>query len=169
MTTRAPEVPACTSDAAALAVSAVDPPSAMLVAVAAPRTGVVKVWMAVQVCTKLSSAMVPVLAGRLAVTDPRAPATVPSVTVPLVALPNAMVPIVPDAPRVGVAVNAGLAPARTWPAAPVIEMFPLAAVIASGRDAVTAGVPLDVPAVHVGVPAVACGTMISDPEVEPRS
>src|SRR5208283_3010302 len=112
-----------------------------------------------------------VLAGRLAVTAPRAPATVPSVTVPDVALPKAKVPTVPEAPSVGVAVKAGPAPASTCPAAPVTEMapaaliatgavplrappfvvvaqvvqviLPVAATMARGAEAVTAGVPLE--------------------------
>ena len=155
------------------------------------------VCAAVHVCAKLVSAMTPVLAGRVAVTEPSAPVVGDSVTVPEVAFPKAMVPSVPLAPRVGVAVNAGLAPANTCPAAPVIEtapaaetatgavpviapppllvtqvvqfMLPVDVVIASGELAVTAGVPLDVPAIQVGVPAVACGWMASVPEVEPRS
>ena len=100
-------------------------------------------------------------------TDPRAPVTAPRVTVPLVAFPKASVPIVPEAPNVGVAVNAGVDPARTCPAAPVIEIFPVAVVMESGADAVTAGVPEDVPRVSVGVPAVACGVMVAAPEELP--
>jgi hypothetical protein len=77
-------------------------------------------------------------------------------------------PVVLDAtPIVGVAVNAGPEPARTLPAAPVIVILPVAVVIASGELAVTAGVPLEVPAVHVGVLAVACVVIVSAPLVPP--
>lgn len=138
---------------------------------------------------------VSVAAGRLTLTAPSAPVTVWSVTVPDVAFPKASVPGVPDAPKVGVAVNAGDAPANIWPAAPVMEtapaaltatgavpliappplevthvaqvMLPVAVVIANGELAVTAGVPLEVPAVQVGVPAAACGAIVSAPEDEP--
>ena len=109
----------------------------------------------------------PVFAGKDAVTLPSGPVTVPSVTVPLEAFPNAIVPSVPEAPSVGVAVNAGLDPARTCPAAPVITMLPVAVVIESGEDAVTTGVPLEVPAVHVGVPAVAWVVIVNAPLVPP--
>ena len=51
-----------------------------------------KVCVAEKVWLRLVSAMVPVLAGRLAVTVPRAPVTVWSVTLPDVALLNANVP-----------------------------------------------------------------------------
>lgn len=47
------------------------------------------------------------------------------------------------------------------------EILPVAVEIASGVDAVTAGVPLAVPAVHVGVPAVACVVTVNAPEVPP--
>jgi len=47
------------------------------------------------------------------------------------------------------------------------EMFPVADVIASGEEAVTAGVPLLDPAVHVGVPAAKGVVMESDPLVPP--
>jgi hypothetical protein len=51
------------------------------------------------------SSAVPVIAGRLKVTDPSAPVTGWMVTVPEVALPIVSDPRVPDAPRVGVAVH----------------------------------------------------------------
>src|SRR5579885_3129036 len=59
-----------------------------------------KVCASVQVCARFVSAMVPVLAGRLAVTVPSAPVTGCSVTVPDVALPIVTEPGVPDAPKV---------------------------------------------------------------------
>ena len=77
----------------------------------------VKVWAAVHVSAKFNSDTVPVLAGREAVTVPRAPVTVWRVTRPEVAFPKATLPGVPEAPRVGVAVKDGVAPARTPPAA----------------------------------------------------
>ena len=101
----------------------------------------------------------------------------------------------PATPNVGVLVKAGPEPARTWPATPVIDttpaaltatgavpeiapppldvtqvaqvIFPVAVVMANGEEAVTAGVPLDVPAVHVGVPATACVVTVSAPLVLP--
>jgi len=63
------------------------------------------VCKALNVCARFVSAMVPVLAGRLAVTEPKAPVTGSRVTVPLVAFPIVMLPSVPDAPNVGVAVQ----------------------------------------------------------------
>lgn len=74
--------------------------------------------MALHVWAKFNSAIVPALAGRLAVTDPSAPVTGCSVTVPLVALPKATEPAVPEAPsdkapalNVAFASVAGAAPA----------------------------------------------------------
>ena len=88
-------------------------------------------------------------------TAPSAPVTVPSVTVPLVAFPKAIVPTVPDAPSVGVAVKAGEAPANTWPAAPVMETAP-AAETAIGAVPVIAPPPEEVTHVaQVSVPVVA--------------
>src|SRR5271157_4462976 len=55
--------------------------------------------MADQVSARLSSARVPVLAGREAVTEPRAPATGERVIVPDVALPKVTEPRVPEDPR----------------------------------------------------------------------
>lgn len=46
-------------------------------------------------------------------------------------------------------------------------IFPVAVVMTSGLDAVTAGVPDDVPAVQRGVPAAACVLMVSAPDVLP--
>lgn len=90
-----------------------------------------KVWTAVHDCARFNSAMVPVLAGKLAVTAPRAPVTGDSVTVPEVALPIVSVPSVPLAPKVGVAVNAPVVPFGICPAAPVSEIAP-AALTATG-------------------------------------
>lgn len=67
---------------------------------------------------------------------PRAPVTGSSVIVPDVALPKVILPSVPLAPSVGVAVNAGDAPASISPATPVIEMFP--AETCNGDESVTA-------------------------------
>jgi hypothetical protein len=39
------------------------------------------------------------------------------------------------APSAGVAVNAGDAPARTWPAAPVMEITPVVVLTATGEVA----------------------------------
>ena len=95
------------------------------------------------------------MAGKLAVTLPSAPVTVPSVTVPLVAFPSARVPTVPDAPSVGVAVKAGDAPANTCPAAPVMDTAP-AALTAIGAVPVIAPPPDEVTQVaQVSVPVVA--------------
>jgi hypothetical protein len=52
-----------------------------------------------QVWIRFNSAMVPVLAGRLAVTVPRAPVTGCKVSTPDVALPIATEPAVPETPR----------------------------------------------------------------------
>src|SRR5690242_7757357 len=49
-------------------------------------------WITLKLLLTLFSAIVPVFAGRLAVTDPKAPVTVLIVTVPEVALPRAMLP-----------------------------------------------------------------------------
>lgn len=46
-------------------------------------------------------------------------------------------------------------------------IFPVAVVIARGLDAVTTGVPDEVPAVQRGVPATAWGFMVSAPDVLP--
>ena len=90
------------------------------------------------------------------------------VTVPLVVPASLSCPVATlEAPRVGVAVKAGPAPPRTCPATPVMLMLPVAVVIARGAEAVTAGVPLDVPAVQVGVEAVACGEIVRAPLVDP--
>ena len=91
----------------------------------------------------------------------------------------------PSVPSDGVAVNAGPAPAKTCPAAPVMDMappeetatgaipdsappdvvvahvgqvrFPVVALSTSGDDAPTAKVPVVLGRVRVGDPAVACG------------
>jgi hypothetical protein len=44
-------------------------------------------------------------------------------------------------------------------------IFPVAVVIFKGAEAVTAGVPDEVPAVHVGVPATACVVIARLPDV----
>lgn len=88
----------------------------------------------------------------------------------LEALRKPRVPVVVDAtPSTGVGVNAGVDPPRIWPAAPVIAILPVAELMLSGAEAVTAGVPEPVPAVHVGVPAVACGVIVRAPLAEPSS
>jgi len=46
-------------------------------------------------------------------------------------------------------------------------ILPVAVVMANGEDAVTAGVPEEVPRVMVGVPAAACTVMFAVPEVDP--
>lgn len=78
------------------------------------------------------TAIVPVAAGRLTVTAPKVPVTGVKVMLPLVVFANAIDPTTdPAVPRVGVAVKAGPAPARTCPATPVIEIAP-AALTATG-------------------------------------
>ena len=59
-----------------------------------------KVWRAVHVCARFSSATVPVFAGKEAVTVPKAPATVPRLTKPEEEFPKERVPAVPLAPIV---------------------------------------------------------------------
>jgi hypothetical protein len=63
-----------------------------------------------------------------------------------------------------------------WLVVPVTEvtqvehvMLPVEVVMARGELAVTAGVPLLVPRVIVGVPAAACGVMMAVPLVEPTN
>jgi len=68
---------------------------------------------------------VPTAAGSRSVVLPSAPVTAESFTVPLVALPNASVPGVPDPPRVGVAVQGAadvLVPFGTPPTTTVFEI-----------------------------------------------
>ena len=109
----------------------------------------------------------PALVGSFIVHDPAASMT-DSTTVPLVVPTKLREPVVELAtPSVGVAVKAGPDPARTSPATPVMLIFPVAEVIASGEEAVTAGVPEDVPNVIVGVPAAACGVMVTAPLDDP--
>jgi hypothetical protein len=97
-----------------------------------------------------------------------AASTTERVTVPLVVPTKFRAPVVVAAmPIVGVAVKAGPDPAKTLPAAPVTVMFPVAVVIARGEEAVTTGVPLEVPHVTVGVPAAACGVIVTAPEELP--
>ncbi len=97
-----------------------------------------------------------------------ATAAVCKVTVPLVAPERANVPaVVPATPRVGVAVNAGVAPARTCPAAPAIEIAPVVALMDSGAEAVDTSVPLAFGSVRVGEPAVACAVIVAVPLVAP--
>jgi hypothetical protein len=68
---------------------------------------------------------------------------------------------------VGVAVKAGPAPARTWPAAPVIDRAPVVALKLNGEEAETAKVPLALGSVSVGVPAIACAVIVAVPVVPP--
>lgn len=98
---------------------------------------------------------VPPDVGSFIVQVPAASATV-KVTVPDVVPAIFNCPVAELAkPMVGVDVKAGPAPARTVPAAPVMVTLPVLEAIASGAEAVTAGVPEAVPKVIVGVPAVA--------------
>jgi hypothetical protein len=74
--------------------------------------------------------MVPVVSGKVkvAATVPEAGLKVTTPVLPLFA--NAKVPVaVLATPNVGVAVNAGEAPAKTCPAAPVIEIAPVEAIL----------------------------------------
>ena len=48
-------------------------------------------------------------------------------------------------------------------------ILPVVALMASGVDAVTAGVPVPVPQVTVGVPATAGTVSVTVPEVDPLS
>lgn len=110
---------------------------------------------------------VPPEVGSFMVHVPAASATV-NVTVPEVVPANLTCPVaVEAAPSVGVAVNAGPEPPRTCPATPVMDTCPVDAETARGDAAVVTMVPLDVPMVNVGVPAVAWGVMVADPEVLP--
>lgn len=77
-----------------------------------------KVCKAEKVCARLVSAIVPVLAGRLAVTVPKAPGTGCKVSTPEVAFPMATLPAVPLTPSVSApAVAVKLAPPATVVAA----------------------------------------------------
>src|SRR6185437_10362474 len=91
-----------------VAPAAVTPPIEILVP---------KVCSPLQACAMLVSAICPVLAGRVAVTVPSAPATGSSVTRPEVALPMVSEPSVPEAPSVGEEVATGFVaePTRIWP------------------------------------------------------
>ena len=93
-----------------------------------------------------------------------------TVTVAPVAPPLAKpkVPVVVAfTPSVGVAVKAGVAPARICPAAPVIEIAPVVELIERGAEAVETSVPLVLGSVSVGVPAAACAVMVAVPLVAP--
>jgi hypothetical protein len=145
-----------------------------LVPVATPRDGVVKegdvpsTILPDPVVEFPRTVIVPVVAGIVIVDDPSAPVAGERVMLPDVALANAMVPtVVPATPSVGVAVNAGVEPARTPPAKPVIEISPLVALIESGEVAVDTRVPLAVGSVSVGVPATACAVIVAVPLVAP--
>jgi hypothetical protein len=70
-------------------------------------------------------------------------------------------------PNVGVAVKAGVAPARTCPATPVTEAIPVVAEHDNGAEQEAINVPLVLGNNNVGVPAVANGDIVTVPEVCP--
>ena len=103
---------------------------------------------------------VSVAAGMLTVTAPSAPVTGSSVSVPEVALPIVREPSVPEAPSVGVAVKAPVAPFGTSPAVParvvalmaVLQLIPvlvvqISASVASEQDGTDCAVGDPVPLV----------------------
>ena len=135
-------------------------------------------------------------AARVATPDPNAPVAGVMVSVPVEAFWKPIEPtVVPATPKTGVAVNAGVAPASTCPAAPVIDTTPAAltatgacpvmapppddvtqvgqvrtpvvALSTIGALALSASVPVVVGHVIVGVPAADCGTIVMVPEDSP--
>ena len=113
----------------------------------------------------------PAAVGSFKVHDPAASAT-DRMTVPLVLSWTKLresQSLVLAIPIVGVAVNAGPRPSQDscHRRHQLSTMLPVAVVIARGDDAVTAGVPDDVPKVIVGVLAAACGVSVTAPDELP--
>ena len=154
--------------------------------------------MFVNACDAANTAIVSVAAGNVRTADPSAPVVGCNVIDPVVRLANASVPSVePATPNVGVAVKAGAAPAKTVPAAPVIETAPapdtaigetpvidpppedvthvghvrtpVVAFKTIGVDALDAKVPVVVGRVRTVEPAADCGLIVADPLDDPRN
>lgn len=137
----------------------------MLVAVAAPRTGVTNVGdventRLVEVVPVVPAAVNPVMLLKQVIDATEQ-------FVPPFATGSGLVMEITPAALIAIGGVAERAPPFVVVAHVVQVALPVAVVIAKGAEAVTAGVPVPVPHVIVGVPAPACATCVTEPEPLP--